>query len=155
MNLASGPQNSSSIPLAIGAGVYSLTRRDARCLTSDDFFLEQQPIPRRLQRFLNFASVEYNGCVYMTPQDLLDSLILDEPRERVFRNVLTEKQVEKMLRVTPPLKKNNRDLFRSLGHSGIISYSEYLFLLTLLTKSHSSFRIAFSIFDDDDATTSG
>ncbi|KAI6214590.1 EF-hand domain-containing protein [Aphelenchoides besseyi] len=127
-----------AVPLALGSGVFLGTRSDVRCLTNEDFYLEQQPIPRRLRRFLNFASVEFNGSVYMTPQDLLDSLILDEPRERVFRSVLTKQQVEKMLKGTPLLRKFDKDLFR-----------QYLFLLTLLTKSTSSFYIAFAIFDDD------
>ncbi|CAD5219489.1 unnamed protein product [Bursaphelenchus xylophilus] len=114
-----------------------------------DVYYDSHPIPKRLERFSKFASVEYNGVVYMTPQDLLDSLVLDEPRERVFRNVLEKRDVERMLRLTPALKKGTKDMFRSLGHNGIISYAEYLFLLTLLTKSHSSFKVAFSIFDDD------
>jgi hypothetical protein len=37
-------------------------------------------VPKRLQRFRDFASVEYDRVAYMTPQDFLDSLILDQPR---------------------------------------------------------------------------
>ncbi|KAI6176462.1 EF-hand domain-containing protein [Aphelenchoides bicaudatus] len=141
------------IPLGLLAGSLSLGvastffYQKSECLSSDE--AEKQTVPRRLQRFLSFASAEFDGTVYMTPQDLLDSLVLDQPRERVFRNVLHANQVDKFLRLTPTLKKADKTLFRKLGHDGIISYSEYLFLLTLLTKSQSSFRIAFEIFDDD------
>ncbi|VDN37030.1 unnamed protein product [Gongylonema pulchrum] len=35
---------------------------------------------KREQRFLDFASVEYDDVIYMTPNDFLDSLVLDMPR---------------------------------------------------------------------------
>lgn len=34
----------------------------------------------REQRFIKFASVEYDGQLYMTPQDFLDSVVEPEPR---------------------------------------------------------------------------
>ena len=33
-------------------------------------------------RFLNFASVEYEGSIYMTPQDFLESVTKDNPRRK-------------------------------------------------------------------------
>jgi len=30
--------------------------------------------------FFNFASVEYNGSIYMTPGDFLQSIVDDKPR---------------------------------------------------------------------------
>uniref|UniRef100_A0A7N8XBF0 Mitochondrial calcium uptake family, member 3b n=1 Tax=Mastacembelus armatus TaxID=205130 RepID=A0A7N8XBF0_9TELE len=36
-----------------------------------------------------------------------------------------------------------------LFFSGVISYTEYLFLLCILTKPHAGFRIAFNMFDAD------
>uniref|UniRef100_A0A915M6J4 EF-hand domain-containing protein n=1 Tax=Meloidogyne javanica TaxID=6303 RepID=A0A915M6J4_MELJA len=86
----------------------------------------------------------------MTPQDFLDSLTLDEPRERTFRNVINKNQVKKFIQNTPPLRRGNSKMFSELGDKGIISYAEYLFLVTLLTKSHYAFTIAFMIFDEDD-----
>jgi hypothetical protein len=86
----------------------------------------------------------------MTPQDFLDSLTLDEPRgfflnifikiyfflflERTFRNVINKNQVKKFIQNTPPLRKGNSKMFSELGDKGIISYAEYLFLVTLLTS---------------------
>lgn len=120
---------------AFGIGSTAFLFQQAGCLSNDD--AERQTVPRRLQRFMSFASVEYEGCVYMTPQDLLDSLILDQPRERVFRNVLHKQQVERFLRVTSTLKGPDKMFFRRHAHDGIISYSEYLFLLTLLTSKEN------------------
>uniref|UniRef100_A0A0N4ZU47 EF-hand domain-containing protein n=1 Tax=Parastrongyloides trichosuri TaxID=131310 RepID=A0A0N4ZU47_PARTI len=100
-------------------------------------------------RFLLFASVEYDEVIYMTPSDFLDSLTQEHPKERVFRRVLDEKTVNEMLKRTPSFSTKDTKLFRKIDSNGLISYSEYLFLIMLLTKSMASFRIAFSLFDDD------
>ncbi|XP_073845937.1 mitochondrial calcium uptake 3 isoform X3 [Musca autumnalis] len=103
----------------------------------------------RERRFIKFSSVEYDGQLYMTPQDFLDSVVEQEPRPRLKRKVLTEQEVAKIKDITPPLKKGSNQLFRTLRDKGIISYTEYLFLLSVLTKPKSGFRIAFNMFDTD------
>lgn len=43
----------------------------------------------REKRFIKFASVEYDGQLYMTPQDFLDSVVESEPRrEYILQNVV-------------------------------------------------------------------
>lgn len=79
----------------------------------------------------------------MSPQDFLDSLINDEPKERIFRRVVKEEQVKKMLKRTPPLRKGSSKLFRELGENGLISYAEYVFMITLLT---SKFFLSYLFF---------
>ncbi|VDM57889.1 unnamed protein product [Angiostrongylus costaricensis] len=101
-------------------------------------------------RFLQFASIEYDDVIYMSPMDFIDSLTLDTPRERVYRRVLKEDDVKQMLKSTPPFRSGSNRLFRTLDQNGLISYAEYIFLLTLMTKSKSSFKIAFLMFDKDD-----
>ncbi|XP_058978711.1 calcium uptake protein 3, mitochondrial isoform X4 [Musca domestica] len=103
----------------------------------------------RERRFIKFSSVEYDGQLYMTPQDFLDSVVEQEPRPRLKRKVLSEQEVAKIKDITPPLKKGSNQLFRTLRDKGIISYTEYLFLLSVLTKPKSGFRIAFNMFDTD------
>lgn len=39
---------------------------------------------QRELRFLSFASVEYEGNVYMTPQDFLESVTEEVPRRKEF-----------------------------------------------------------------------
>ena len=39
---------------------------------------------QRELRFLSFASIEYDGQVYMTPQDFLESLMDEAPRRKSF-----------------------------------------------------------------------
>ncbi|XP_062563032.1 calcium uptake protein 3, mitochondrial isoform X3 [Armigeres subalbatus] len=103
----------------------------------------------RERRFIKFASVEFDGQIYMTPQDFLESVVEQEPRPRLKRKSLTQEEVQKLKDVTPALKHGSSQLFRSLRDKGIISYTEYLFLLSVLTKPHSGFRIAFNMFDTD------
>jgi len=41
-------------------------------------------ISPRQKLFFQFASVEYNGMPYMTPQDFLESVTEDHPRRNIF-----------------------------------------------------------------------
>ncbi|KAF2884607.1 hypothetical protein ILUMI_21571 [Ignelater luminosus] len=103
----------------------------------------------RERRFIRFASVEYDGQVYMTPQDFLESVVEAEPRPRLKRKTLNASDMEYMKENTPSLAQGSPRLFRNLRDKGIISYTEYLFLLSVLTKPQSGFRIAFNMFDTD------
>ncbi|XP_007953145.1 calcium uptake protein 3, mitochondrial, partial [Orycteropus afer afer] len=58
-------------------------------------------------------------------------------------------ELNQMLSETPPVWKGSSKLFRNLKERGVISYTEYLFLLCILTKPHAGFRIAFNMFDTD------
>ncbi|KAJ4944862.1 hypothetical protein JOQ06_013402 [Pogonophryne albipinna] len=82
-------------------------------------------------RFRMFSSVEYDGQLYMTPQNFIES------------------ELEKILVETPPVWRGSSKLFRNLRERGIVSYTEYLFLLCILTKPHAGFKIAFNMFDAD------
>ncbi|KAM3962153.1 mitochondrial calcium uptake 3 [Aphomia sociella] len=103
----------------------------------------------RERRFIKFASVEFGGQLYMTPQDFLESVVEQEPRPRLKRRILTTKEIEQLRDHTPALKKGSPQMFRNLRDKGIISYTEYLFLLSILTKPASGFQIAFNMFDTD------
>uniref|UniRef100_A0A1A9WJ67 EF-hand domain-containing protein n=1 Tax=Glossina brevipalpis TaxID=37001 RepID=A0A1A9WJ67_9MUSC len=103
----------------------------------------------RERRFIKFASSEYDGQLYMTPQDFLESVVGQEPRPRLKRRMLTERDINSIRDETPPLEKGSNQLFRKLRDRGIISYTEYLFLLSVLIKPQSGFRIAFDMFDTD------
>lgn len=47
---------------------------------------------------------------------------------------MTDKDLEEIRDKVPGLKKGSSQLFRSLRDKGIISYTEYLFLLSVLTS---------------------
>ncbi|XP_034747786.1 calcium uptake protein 3, mitochondrial-like isoform X7 [Etheostoma cragini] len=100
-------------------------------------------------RFRMFSSVEYDGQLYMTPQNFIESVTMNEPRiKRPWRS-LAKQELEKVLSETPPVWRGSSKLFRNLRERGIISYTEYLFLLCILTKPHAGFKIAFNMFDAD------
>ncbi|XP_071485862.1 calcium uptake protein 3, mitochondrial-like, partial [Diadema antillarum] len=111
--------------------------------------LSLYPLSDKEYRFQSFASCEFNGQIYMTPQDFLESVTEENPRPRIGRFKLTESQVQNMLKNTPNKKKSTKDLFRSIMDKGILSYTEYLFLLCILTKPRAGYEIAFKMFDRD------
>lgn len=103
----------------------------------------------RERRFRDFASVEYNGEIYMTPLDFLESIVADQPRPRVGHRQLTDEKVNAILYSTPPKHRGSKRFFRNLEDAGLISFSEYLFLWVILTKPNTQFAIAFAMFDTD------
>ncbi|KAF7653711.1 hypothetical protein LDENG_00079200 [Lucifuga dentata] len=100
-------------------------------------------------RFRLFSSVEYEGQLYMTPQNFIESVTMSQPRNKRPWRSLTKQELEKILTETPPVWRGSSKLFRNLRERGIISYTEYLFLLCILTKPHAGFKIAFNMFDAD------
>ncbi|KAK7162019.1 hypothetical protein R3I94_004619 [Phoxinus phoxinus] len=100
-------------------------------------------------RFRLFSSVEYDGQLYMTPQNFIESVTMSEPRIKKPWRSLNKQELEKILSDTPPVWKGTSKLFRNFRERGIIAYTEYLFLLCILTKPHAGFKIAFNMFDAD------
>ncbi|XP_050453814.1 calcium uptake protein 3, mitochondrial isoform X3 [Cataglyphis hispanica] len=115
----------------------------------EDDFHKAVRLTTRERRFIKFASVAYDGQLYMTPQDFLDSVIDAEPRPRLKRRILTDQELEVMRNSTSSLRQGSTHMFRNLRDKGIISYTEYLFLLSILTKPKTGFQIAFNMFDTD------
>ncbi|XP_030223572.1 calcium uptake protein 3, mitochondrial isoform X1 [Gadus morhua] len=100
-------------------------------------------------RFRLFSSVEVEGQFYMTPRNFIESVTLAEPKRKRAWKSLTKKDLEQMLGDTPPVWKGSSNLFRNLQEGGVISYTEYLFLLCILTKPRAGFKIAFNMLDTD------
>ncbi|XP_050720244.1 calcium uptake protein 3, mitochondrial-like isoform X3 [Eriocheir sinensis] len=115
----------------------------------DESSLRGLKLNHRERRFIKFSSVEYEGQLYMTPQDFIESVTDSEPRPRLKRKMLNERDLEQFSQETPLLSKSSPDMFRTIFDKGIISYTEYLFLLSILTKPQTGFRIAFNMFDTD------
>lgn len=84
----------------------------------------------------------------MTPADFISSLVKDVPTHHNL-TLISRENVERFLKKTPAKNKVSSNLFRQLNDQGIVSYSEYIFLLQVLTKPHSGFEIAFKMLDTD------
>ncbi|XP_065489438.1 calcium uptake protein 3, mitochondrial isoform X6 [Caloenas nicobarica] len=115
---------------------------------SDPEDLHLYATPRE-QRFRRFASLEFEGQLYMTPYDFIQAVTNDEPKRAKKWRSLSKQELNQILMETPPVWKGSSKLFRNLNDKGVISYTEYLFLLCILTKPHAGFRIAFNMFDTD------
>ncbi|KAM9788271.1 calcium uptake protein 2, mitochondrial [Neosynchiropus ocellatus] len=102
---------------------------------------------RRL-RFFQFASVVFEQEPYMTPRDFLHSIMLEDVDHKLQKRALTEQEVNNVLALASRSRAGN-ELFRNWGDDGLISYTEYLFLLTILTKPQTGFHIAFKMLDID------
>ncbi|XP_054829562.1 calcium uptake protein 2, mitochondrial [Eublepharis macularius] len=102
----------------------------------------------RKTRFMQFASLQYDGEYYMTPRDFLFSVMFDKPGRKTLAKKLTKKEVDSALADVVKAKPGPT-FFRDLGDKGLISYTEYLFLLTILTKPQTGFHIAFKMLDAD------
>ncbi|XP_029304732.1 calcium uptake protein 2, mitochondrial isoform X2 [Cottoperca gobio] len=99
-------------------------------------------------RFNQFASVVYEQEPYMTPRDFIFSVMLENVDRKLQKRILTTQEVNNML-VTASKAGAGNELFRSIGDDGLISYTEYLFLLSILTKPLIGFHIAFKMLDVD------
>ncbi|KAK2519090.1 Micu2 [Columba guinea] len=94
----------------------------------------------RKHRFMHFASLEYEGEYYMTPRDFLFSVVLDQVERKGSAKKLTKKEVDAALLCVAKAKPGPT-FFRELGDKGLISYAEYLFLLTILTRTEYFFNL--------------
>lgn len=69
------------------------------------------------------------------------------PRPRISRAILTKEYVDEIISSTPPLSKNSDKLFRDLRERGLISYTEFLFLLSAMTQPESASHNSFAMLD--------
>ncbi|NP_599223.2 calcium uptake protein 2, mitochondrial [Rattus norvegicus] len=102
----------------------------------------------RKQRFMQFSSLEHDGEYYMTPRDFLFSVMFERMDRKTLVKKLAKKDIEDVLSGIQTARCGST-FFRDLGDKGVISYTEYLFLLTILTKPHSGFHVAFKMLDAD------
>lgn len=104
---------------------------------------------RRKTRFDQFATIEVDGQHLMTPADFLESIMYRSSQGWSRKKQLSHTVISQMVKSTPPISKGSRNFFRTLQENGIITFSEYLFLLTILTKSQRGLEIAFKMLDKD------
>ncbi|XP_050343075.1 calcium uptake protein 1 homolog, mitochondrial-like isoform X2 [Nymphalis io] len=105
--------------------------------------------PDKIFRYFATVKLTYgeNTEVYMTPDDFLraitpgmqqpDGLGLDQYRR------YDPKTISQRLN----LDLDEDSIFYKLGSSGLITFSDYIFLLTVLSTSRRHFEIAFRMFD--------
>ncbi|KRZ84448.1 Calcium uptake protein 3, mitochondrial [Trichinella sp. T8] len=90
------------------------------------------------KRFFEFSSFNCEGKAYMSPFDFMQSLTSKASPEAL-----------QLTKETPSVTSSSCTFFRDANHQGLISYFDYLFLLSLLSEPESRFRIAFDLFDQN------
>ncbi|XP_046628700.1 calcium uptake protein 3, mitochondrial isoform X5 [Neodiprion virginianus] len=141
-----GPRTSRSLRATLGLALGSvvavyvtdqhLKRNPVHALKlrkRDDDLHKAVRLTTRERRFIKFASVEYDGQLYMTPQDFLDSVVESLPRPRLKRRILSDNEIEAMKNATPSLRQGSPQMFRTLRDK----------------EPQTGFRIAFNMFDID------
>ncbi|CAN0269013.1 unnamed protein product [Lampetra planeri] len=142
---------------ALALGVAATGVKEARAHTQRHH--PRAPGPREL-RFSSFASLRFQGRPYMTPSDFVDSVTRNSPRA-ACRSLSPTDLVSLYFPITVhpslpcPLISLSPRLPAPLFPcspclpTGLISYSDYLFLLCILTKPLAGFQIAFNMLDAD------
>lgn len=87
--------------------------------------------------------------VYMTPQDFIRSIT---PNEKQPENLGLDQFIVKRFdgkKIAQEREKfaDEDSIFFSLGECGLISFSDYIFLTTVLSTPQRNFEIAFKMFD--------
>ena len=96
-------------------------------------------VRKMYDRFQTFATIQINEQCFMTPADFLEAVTEANPRKSAFKTSYSREEMLKHLKATTPTTANadiagDTNFFRRLGRNGLISYNEYLFLLSIITK---------------------
>nr|CAB3263834.1 calcium uptake protein 1, mitochondrial [Phallusia mammillata] len=109
--------------------------------------------------FATYKIVYENGDseTYMTPADFLRSITPGEKQpeklglDQFKVRKLSANQIEKGSQLLKEMQKmdslEEKSIFHALGECGFISFSDYIFLLTVLSTPQRNFEIAFQMFD--------
>merc|ERR1711953_162214 len=105
-------------------------------------------------RFESFATIQVDGQSFMTPADFLEAVTEAAPRKSAYKKSYSREEIIKRLNehthtIGEKHIEGDTQFFRKLGQHGIISYTEYLFLLCVITKPRQGFEVAFKMFDTD------
>ncbi|XP_014237248.1 calcium uptake protein 1 homolog, mitochondrial isoform X1 [Trichogramma pretiosum] len=113
--------------------------------------IRQFSTPDKVFRY--FATLEVinpnNGAheVLMTPDDFLRSLTPGVPQPQGLGLDRYKRYDPKTVQNKLDLDLNENSIFYTLGSYGLITFSDYIFLLTVLSTSRRHFEIAFRMFD--------
>ncbi|XP_039857466.1 calcium uptake protein 1, mitochondrial isoform X3 [Simochromis diagramma] len=89
--------------------------------------------------------------VYMTPQDFIRSITPNEkqPENLGLDQFIVKRYDGKTEKIAQEREKfaDEDSIFYTLGECGLISFSDYIFLTTVLSTPQRNFEIAFKMFD--------
>lgn len=112
---------------------------------------------QNLLRNSNQVTVQDPNLYFMTANDFIDCITKNVPTQsekvsydisnsvsnvQKFDHIIRDMQLEYAMH-----KKYPNDILSRINQTGLISYSDYVFLLTLLSKTEHSFHLAFNLLD--------
>eukprot|EP00049_Salpingoeca_infusionum_P015974 m.317859 g.317859 ORF g.317859 m.317859 type:complete len:446 (+) comp15987_c1_seq4:54-1391(+) len=148
--------------LAAGGAVALLAQDPIQCEESGFKANAVSSYENRIRNFSNpdkvfryFASVSVGGETFMTRSDFVRSMTPNERQPKEVGLDLFDKKddqfgvVSRRALKTTLFNHDTRGVVADGSEYGLISYSEYLFLLTLISGSTRQFELAFKMFDMD------
>ncbi|XP_040905698.1 calcium uptake protein 1, mitochondrial isoform X3 [Toxotes jaculatrix] len=100
---------------------------------------------------LKVISEHGDAEVYMTPQDFIRSITPNEkqPENLGLDQFIVKRYDGKTEKIAQEREKfaDEDSIFYTLGECGLISFSDYIFLTTVLSTPQRNFEIAFKMFD--------
>ncbi|XP_023347582.1 calcium uptake protein 1 homolog, mitochondrial [Eurytemora carolleeae] len=98
--------------------------------------------PEKIFRY--FASYKIGEEIYMTPEDFLRSITpgVKQP-EGIGLDQYRKYSEDRHEKENSEIEFHETSIFRKLSSRGLISFSDYIFLLTILSTSRRQFEIAF------------
>ncbi|XP_072745593.1 calcium uptake protein 1 homolog, mitochondrial isoform X1 [Anoplolepis gracilipes] len=101
--------------------------------------------------FRYFATVKLSSLedieIYMTPDDFMRAITPDMQQPDGLGLDQYRRYDPKNIHMKLELELDEDSIFYKLGSAGLITFSDYIFLLTVLSTSRRHFEIAFRMFD--------
>jgi len=133
-----------------GEKVDKLGFRDRKIIEYENRIRQYSTPDKVFRYFATYKLTDDKGIgeVMMTPEDFLRSISPGEKQPEHFGldqyHQISSDAVNNM---TPLKNLDESSIFYQLGAGGLISFSDYIFLLTVLSTSRRHFEIAFKMFD--------
>ncbi|KAK6630789.1 Calcium uptake protein 1, mitochondrial [Polyplax serrata] len=123
------------------------------CIIEYENRIRQFSTPDKVFRYFATLQVAHPGVhldqheIFMTPDDFLRSLTPGIKQPEGLGLDQFRKYDPKDVNMKLELALDEDSIFYKLGSSGLITFSDYIFLLTVLSTSRRHFEIAFRMFD--------
>jgi len=130
--------------------VEKLGFRDRKIIEYENRIRQYSTPDKVFRYFSTYKLVDEKGNheVMMTPEDFLRSISPGEKQpEHLGLDQYHQISTEEFNNIHPLKNLDESSIFYQLGSGGLISFSDYIFLLTVLSTSRRHFEIAFKMFD--------
>jgi len=146
--IAEGDENNKVVEVEVGKEKIGF--RDRKIIEYENRIRQYSTPDKVFRYFATYKLVDDRGNseVMMTPLDFLRSISPGEKQpEHLGLDQFMQVTPTEVGNVSTKLDLDPESVFYQLGAGGLISFSDYIFLLTVLSTSRRHFQIAFKMFD--------